>query len=853
MSAISPEPQLLQTEQPPTAESLLEFADLQRINAAHRLQPERQRHLGQFLTPAPVAAFLASQFALEQADLRLLDPGAGVGSLTAALLARACRQRRRPRAISVIAYEVDPALCGFLERTLAACAHACAEAGIEFSSELRNEDFIRSAVERLLMGPLFGPPESSAFNAVIMNPPYRKIGTTSPERALLQSVGIETSNLYTAFLALAAELAAPAGELVAITPRSFCNGPYFRPFRQRFLELMRFTQIHVFHSRSEAFGEDDVLQENIVFHATRSADKRCSVTISAREGPGDPLPLVRHATCDELVHADDPNLFIRLITDEIAAAVVRRMEALDDDLHGIGLTVSTGRVVDFRAKSFLRAEPEPGTAPLIYPCHFDNGFIRWPASAAKKPNAIVAAVETEDLLVPSETYVLVKRFSAKEERRRVIAAVYDPARLPAGVVGFENHVNYFHSNGGGLPQDLAKGLAAFLNSTLIDLFVRQFSGHTQVNATDLRSLGYPSREALMSLGARIGDRFPDQATLDALVAAELVDMTDDFDPVLAKTRIDEALGFLRDLGVPRAQQNERSALALLALLDLRPDAPWAEASAPLRGITPMMEFFELHYGKRYAPNTRETVRRFTVHQFAQAGIVIVNPDDPDRPVNSPKYAYQIDERVLEVARSYSSPDYDAQLRHYLADAGTLAKRYARARKLRRIPVRLRSGKTIRLTPGGQNVLLKEIIEEFCPRFTPGAEVIYVGDTGDKWAYWDPALLEEVGVAVDEHGKMPDVLVYMKDRNWLVLIEAVTSHGPVDPKRQLELRRLFGRSSAGLVFVTAFPDRATLTRFLPQVAWETEVWVAEAPTHLIHFNGDRFLGPHEVAAGASTSL
>ena len=312
----------------------------------------------------------------------------------------------------------------------------------------------------------------------------------------------------------------------------------------------------------------------------------------------------------------------------------------------------------------------------------------------------------------------------------------------------------------------------------------------------------------------------------------------------AKQKVAEALDVLESLGFPRQQQNERSALTLLSLLGLKPEDEWENASDPLMGITPMMEFFAVEYGKRYAPNTRETVRRQTVHQFVQAAIVLPNPDRPSRPTNSPNAVYQIETSALKLLREFGKPDWEEQLQEYLRSVETLKRFYAREREMRRIPLRLRSGEQIKLSPGGQNVLIKKIIDDFCPLFTPAGQVIYVGDTEKKWAYFDSEALAALGVEIEEHGKMPDVVVYHSEKGWLVLIEAVTSHGPMTPKRRQELRRLFAGSHAGLVYVTAFLDRRTLLKYLDDISWETEVWVAEAPTHLIHFNGERFLGPYE---------
>ena len=308
-------------------------------------------------------------------------------------------------------------------------------------------------------------------------------------------------------------------------------------------------------------------------------------------------------------------------------------------------------------------------------------------------------------------------------------------------------------------------------------------------------------------------------------------------------RIAEAQEILTALGLPREQKNERAALTLLALVDLTPTKAWSAAANPLMGVTPIMEFAAKHYRKKWAPNTRETVRRFTLHQFEQAGLVVANPDEPGRPTNSPNYCYQIEPRALVVIRTFGTTKWVEALRHYLVDVRTLAQRYAQARSMRRIPLVLAAGVTIELSPGGQNALVRKVIDEFCPRFTPGARPLYVGDTRQKWAYFNKHGLGALGVVVEEHGKMPDVVVHYTDKNWLVVIEAVTSHGPANPKRLAELKTLFAGSKTGLVFVTAFLDRRGLLKYLKDIAWETEVWVADAPDHMIHFNGERFLGPY----------
>jgi adenine-specific DNA-methyltransferase len=824
-------------------EGLAGCADLYRADACRDLDPEKRSELGQFFTPPSVARFMASLFGDSPQETRLLDAGAGVGTLTAAFVAEICRRGTRPRSISVVAYELEPLLVEYLHLTLTDCQEACEESGVRFSGKVLEEDFIGAGVD-MLRGGLF-PVERYSFNRAILNPPYKKIQSDSRHRHLLSSIGIETSNLYAAFLAITVDLLEPGGELVAITPRSFCNGPYFKLFRSLFLRAMALRRIHVFESREEAFKADDVLQENIIFHAVKGGDKG-QVLISASYGPANEGMTIHQVDYEQVIKPDDPDLIVHITTSAMDQCVLDRVGVFGHSLDDLGIDVSTGRVVDFRARDFLRADPGENTVPLIYPTHFSDGFVRWPKPGSRKPNGIILASQTDPLLLPSGNYVLVKRFSAKEERRRLMAAIFDPKRIPAPWVGFENHLNVYHRDNAGLPTDLAKGLALFLNSTLIDSYFRQFNGHTQVNAADLRMLQYPSQEVLESLGAHVGEQLPSQTEIDALLEKEIQRMADiqSPNPVAAKQKIDEALEILEALDMPRGQLNERSALTLMALLDMRPETAWLEAADPLVGITPIIDFCREHYGKAYAPNTRETFRKQTMHQFVEAGLALPNPDDPGRPVNSPRFCYQVEPTALRLFRTYGTPKWANSLQSYSRSVETLKQRYARARELKMVPVTLAEGGEVYLTPGAHSQLVKAILDEFAPRFVPGGQVIYVGDTGNKWRYFAEGALQSLGVTVDVHGKMPDVVVYDPDRDWLVLVEAVTSHGPVNPKRREELASLFQGARPGLVYVTAFLTRSDMARYVSDISWETEVWVREAGTHLIHFDGKRFLGPYD---------
>ncbi|HEX5584050.1 BsuBI/PstI family type II restriction endonuclease [Gaiella sp.] len=314
-----------------------------------------------------------------------------------------------------------------------------------------------------------------------------------------------------------------------------------------------------------------------------------------------------------------------------------------------------------------------------------------------------------------------------------------------------------------------------------------------------------------------------------------------------RRRVEEARQVLRDLNFDAERSNERSALVLLALLDLTDKRSWSEAREPRLRTVEIMDWLRAHYGKAYKPNTRETIRRQTLHQFVDAALVVLNPDEPRRPINSPKSCYQIEPRALELLGAFGKDAWDQLLRRHLSEVPGLRAQYARARELELIPVALADGTAIELTPGGQNVLLKQIVEDFCARWTPGGHVLYIGDAGKDDPIFDKDALLTLGVELDKHGKFPDLIIYLPDRNWLVLLEAAASHGPMDAKRHRELQTLFGSSTADLLYVSCFPSRAEMRKYLTDIAWETEVWCADNPSHLIHFNGERFLGPYDASA------
>lgn len=421
-------------------------------------------------------------------NCRLLDAGAGIGSLSSAFLERCIDDDLRFKSVEVAAFELDSFIHKELNDALSSYKNM-----LPMDYEILGGDFIEQAVNKIQFGC------DKDFTHAILNPPYKKISSNSHHRQLLRQADIETVNLYSAFVALTLAMMSPGGQIVAIIPRSFCNGPYYRPFRDFIFERAAISHMHLFDSRRKAFKDDDVLQENIILLLERGGQQgEVTVSTSTDDSFAD---LATHThPFNRIVFPEDSERFIHVpISAERNA--IELSNAIRCSLEDVGVKVSTGPVVDFRLKEHLRDMPESGAVPLIYPAHFTGQNIEWPKTGIKKPNAIRRTIETEKWLYPNGYYCVVRRFSSKEEKRRIVASVVQPDTFAdAQMLGLENHLNVYHENRHGLPEALARGLAIYLNTTGVDENFRRSSGHTQVNATDLKMMKYPSREALIKLG-----------------------------------------------------------------------------------------------------------------------------------------------------------------------------------------------------------------------------------------------------------------------------------------------------------------------------------------------------------------
>ena len=487
------------------AHAAIDFVDKFGREASSTLDPNRRAELGQFMTSSAVSRFMASLFDYWPNRVSLLEPSAGTGALIAAFTDQFFKFSAQTSELSVTAYEIENSLLKYLTATLQIASEDERCSGNISTSKIIERDFIEDGALEMSFG-------RRPYTHVIMNPPYKKIASDSKHRKLLSEAGIETSNLYSAFLALAVGLCDEGGEIVAIVPRSFCNGTYFRHFRRWLLQRVSIAQLHVFDSRSSAFKSDKVLQENIVIKLIRGGRQQAvKVSISHDDSFADYDE--REVPFSRIVSPDDPEQFIHIPTGEAEDKPFLFVSSLSE----LGLEVSTGPVVDFRVRDHWLDDPNPGAAPLLYAHHFSGGQLAWPRKT-KKPNAIWINDATLRWLFPKGWYIVTRRFSSKEERRRVVAYCVDPGDLSYDHYGFENHLNVIHARKSGIDPTVAKGLTAFLNSTALDLQFRSFSGHTQVNATDLRNMKFPAREFLETLGGWAdGVGTPGQTEIDSFL------------------------------------------------------------------------------------------------------------------------------------------------------------------------------------------------------------------------------------------------------------------------------------------------------------------------------------------------
>lgn len=499
-----------------------EISEKLRNDVVIELDPRKRSSLGQFMTPSSTSEFMASLFTnLDLPEIRLLDPGSGMASLSSAFTNEVIKREAKPGKIYYSCFEVDEALAQPSLQALEKGSDIFNREKLSFSFDLHNTDFVLSECERLSNQMFLEKEPSIKYTNVITNPPYKKIRNDSDHRKALRSIGIETGNLYSAFMAISILMLEENGEIVAIIPRSFCNGLYFKSFREMLHKSISIKSIHLFHSRTKAFKQDKVLQENIIIHGIKGGVKS-KINITSSDGLDFNNIHTRETEYSNVIDDNDKELFIRIISTEEEQNILDKLKPLKHSLVDLDLEVMTGQVVGFRSREHLIKEGVKYDVPLLYPINLSDGKISWPLANCKKPQSIIYNDSTYKNILPNGYYVTIKRFSSKEEKRRIVSALLKPQDIDSDLVGFENKLNVIHFKKKGLEKEVATGLSVFLNSTIFDKAFRVFSGHTQVNATDLRSMKYPSKSQLIEIANVIGEVTSDQEKVDSVIKEVLL-------------------------------------------------------------------------------------------------------------------------------------------------------------------------------------------------------------------------------------------------------------------------------------------------------------------------------------------
>lgn len=488
---------MIQANKQMVAETPVGFACAQQKHFDDIVSATERKERGHFGTPAVVANFMAGLFkSVPTGKVRILDPGAGVGTLSAAFCQRVL-SLSSPRELEFELWENDTQLWVHLDETMSHCQRVLRAAGHKMKYVIRREDFILANTKRSL----FDQGPEPAFQLAILNPPYFKLRKESAQARAMEHVVHGQPNIYALFMAMAADLLVPGGEMVVITPRSYFNGPYFKRFRKWFFDRMVARQIHIFESRSAAFSEDAVLQENVILKAERGGRQR-SVVLSTSDGRELEGTEEHSLAYDSVIDNSHGDHVVRVTTNPLEREVIAVIDRLPQRFRDLGLQVSTGPVVTFRATEFLREQRAKNTAPLLW-MHNVRPFITQFPEKAGKPAHIAVSEASKRLLLPARTYVLLKRFTAKEEKRRLVAGIISPEHSYSEWIGLENHVNYVYRKGTDLSSDEAFGIAAYFNSALVDRYFRAISGNTQVNAAEIRVLPCPEATLLVQLGQQV--------------------------------------------------------------------------------------------------------------------------------------------------------------------------------------------------------------------------------------------------------------------------------------------------------------------------------------------------------------
>lgn len=501
---------------------LTDYAELLAGEAIQKSDLEERKHRGQFFTSKQISIFMAGMFDIKKTSFNILDPGAGIGILSAAFCERIL-SLEKSCTVSLDVYETDIKLIPYLNKLLQKCKLILAGYGHTLTYNVINKDFILENPNYLNKKTLFGMADQPVYyDYVISNPPYYKLNKNSPQSRIMNDLVSGQPNIYSFFMTLSLEMLKEDGQMVFITPRSFCSGLYFKRFRKWLIEHSNINNMHIFESRSDVFKKEDVLQENIIIRLTpKKENQKHTLAVITKSKDSSFCDLTElKIDYEDIFHRENGDIFIKVPSSEVDINIQHVVNSWKNTLKSFGLKVSTGPVVSFRATKYLLAELKDDNAatPLLWMHNIQGMDVDWPVYKNKKEQAIVANNGSQTLLLPTRNYVLVKRFSSKEQKKRMHAGVLLKSKFKFERVGIENHLNYIYKFKGSLSVEEVYGIAGLLNTSIVDIFFRMLNGSTQVNAVDIENLPLPSFEKIQEIGKAILDSKPlIGLALDALV------------------------------------------------------------------------------------------------------------------------------------------------------------------------------------------------------------------------------------------------------------------------------------------------------------------------------------------------
>lgn len=793
---------------------------------------ELRKEIGQFFTPSVVARYMASHIASVSKTVKILDPGAGGGILTAAAVDRLASDG----AISSIhadLYETDDNILTILRSNMEHIKDDLRSRSICFTFEIFHEDFLLHNA-----GSWSGLEEPPKYDVIISNPPFFKMRKNDKAALLMSEVVYGQPNIYSLFMSMAAMMLRKGGSYVFITPRSYASGLYFKRMRQWLFSALQLKSVHVFNSRDQIFS-DSILQELVITSATTrgGSDSGC-LTIEVSESISDLDSAVKmDAPYDRCVSVGEHS-YLYLPTSRAELDILDIVGSWNLTLDEVGFQMKTGPVIDFRSAGQLQDTPEGGVL-IIWPYNFIDNEIRYPIANEKKPQYLTDCPESLGKQIRNGNYIFIKRFTAKEEKRRLQCALFRKSGCESRFISAENHVNYVVKKDGEMADDELYGLFVLFNSHIVDQYYRILDGSTQVNSSEINAMPSPPLETIKKIGKYVAENHINYSS--SSICDELILTHSERGSHMNKVK--EAQEVLRSIGLPDKQTNERSAYVLLALCGIKEADDWSTASKRNLRIHDIIAFINYNYHKDYKENTRETIRKDTLHQFVEASVAERNQLG-SVPTNSPRYSYCLTDEMLDVVRSFS-PMYRGEMdlvELFLNNHGALREKYLQKRQIDRVSV-LVNDEQYSFSPGAHNQLQKAIVEEFASRFLPKPEVLYIGDTEKKDLIKKADVLNDLGIEITDHDKLPDVIIQDKELGWVVFVEAVVSTGPMSVKRVEEIEALSSMCTRKRIYVTAFPNLKTFKKFVGEVAWETEVWISDIPDHMIHLNGDKFISAH----------